>query len=217
MHEVIRLVLVDDHPVTRAGIRAILEREPDIKIVGEAEDGEEAKELIHQLRPRILLLDLQMPGPPASEVERWVRARYPETITLILTAHDRDAYLANMIDEGVSGFLTKEEAPRRLVEAIRRAAQGKILFSQEQLNRASHWRSEVRERWKSLTDREQDVLLLLAEGKSNREIASELGIAEKTVEKHVSSTLSKLGMSSRTEAAVWGVRVEAMELRGGKG
>ena len=104
----ISLILADDHPSTRAGLRAILSSTPDIKIVGEAQDGFEAKKLVDQLRPKILLLDLKMPGPPPAEIEKWVRSHCPETTTLVLTAHDRSAYLAEMMEAGVAGFLTKD-------------------------------------------------------------------------------------------------------------
>jgi DNA-binding NarL/FixJ family response regulator len=138
-----RVLIADDHPVTRAGIRAILEGAPDIEVVAEAQDGLEAQRLVAELCPRILLLDLVMPGPRPREIEAWVRAHYPETITLVLTAHDRDVFLAEAIEGGVAGFLTKEEAPHRLVKAIRRAARGETLISGEQLARARHWRREV--------------------------------------------------------------------------
>jgi len=136
----ITLVFADDHPVARAGIRAMLSEAPDIQIVGEAENGTEVQQLVSQLQPQILLLDLKMPGRPSAEVERWVRANHPETATLILTAHDRDAYLVDMIDAGASGLLSKEASAERLVGAIRRAANGEILFDSQQFHRAQRWR-----------------------------------------------------------------------------
>ena len=199
----IRVLLADDHPVAREGIRAILERTHDIQIVGEAKDGIEAKRMVADLCPDILLLDLVMPGPRSSEIEAWVRTHYPETITLVLTAHDRDAYLADMIEAGAVGFVTKEKAPQRLVEAIRRAARGGILFDSEQLTRARRWREEVGERWESLTGRERQVLQLLVEGLDNAAIAEALCVTAKTVEYHVTNALSKLGVASRLEAVVW--------------
>jgi DNA-binding NarL/FixJ family response regulator len=199
----IRVLLTDDHPVAREGIRAILERTPDIQIVGEARDGIEAKRMVADLCPDILLLDLVMPGPRPSEIEAWVRTHYPETITLVLTAHDRDAYLADMIEAGAVGFVTKEKALERLVEAIRRAARGEILFGSEQLTRARRWREEVGERWESLTGRERQVLQLLVEGLDNVAIAEALCVTTKTVEYHVTNTLNKLDAASRLEAVVW--------------
>jgi len=193
MTDEIRVLLADDHPVTRAGICAILEDAPDIQIVGEAKDGIEAKRMVADLCPDILLLDLVMPGPRPSEIEAWVRTHHPETITLVLTAHDRDAFLADVVEAGAVGFVTKEEAPERLVEAIRRAARGEILFDSGQLARARRWREEVGERWESLTEREREVLTLVAQGKSNREIAERLCVTEKTVEKHVSKCWASWG------------------------
>lgn len=137
---IITVLLADDHPATRAGIRAMLSRHPDIQVVGEAENGNEVEKLVDKLCPQILLLDLVMPGPAPAELERRIREKHPEVITLVLTAHDRDAYLANMIDAGVSGYLHKTERAERLAEAIRRAAHGEILFDSEQLKRARDWR-----------------------------------------------------------------------------
>ena len=121
--EIIRLVLADDDSLMREGIRAILSEASDIQIVGEAHDGFKAQQLTAQLRPRILLLDWQMPGPRPPEVVRFVRMHCPATSVLVLTGYDRDAYLAEMIDAGAAGFLIKNEAiASRLIEAIRRAA-----------------------------------------------------------------------------------------------
>ncbi len=204
-HPAIRLLLADDHPATRAGSRVILARAPDIFVVGEAQDGYEAQRLVAELRPHILLLDLQMPGPRPSEVEKWVRVHYPETITLILTAHERDAYLAGMADAGAAGFLGKNRPPEQLIDAIRRAAHGEILFDSEQLTRIRRWREEVGQRWDSLTERERQVLTLVAQGKTDQQIADELHLHVKTVGNHVSNILHKLNVVTRTEAAVWAI------------
>ncbi|MDY7080259.1 MAG: response regulator transcription factor [Chloroflexota bacterium] len=208
----IRVLLADDHPVTRAGIRAILEEASNIEVVGEAKDGVEAQQLVAELGPDILLLDLVMPGPRPSEVEKWVRTNYPETITLVLTAHDRDCYLAKMIEAGAAGFLTKEEAPQRLVEAIRCAARGDVLITGGQLARANHWREEVGARWESLTERERQVLQLLAEGLDNAAIAEALRVSVNTVRCHISHIYSKLGVADRAEAIVFVLRHKLIEI-----
>jgi len=202
----IRVLLADDHPAMRAGLRAILEKAPDIEIVAEAEDGLEAQRLVAELRPDVLLLDLVMPGPRPCEIEKWVRIHYPETATLVLTAHDRDGYLAEMIEAGAVGFLTKNEDGERLVEAIRRAARGEVLITGGQLARAGRWQEEVGQKRESLTARERVVLRLLAQGKTDREIAKALCIRLKTVGNHVGRILDKLGVACRTEAALWVVR-----------
>jgi DNA-binding NarL/FixJ family response regulator len=204
-HPTIRLLLADDHPATRAGIRAILAQAPDILVVGEAQDGYEAQRLVAELQPHILLLDLQMPGLRSAELEKWVRAHYPKTVTLVLTAHERDAYLAGMADAGAAGFLGKNRPPEQLITAIRRAAHGEMLFDSEQLARIRRWREEVGQRWDSLTERERQVLALIAQGKTDQQIAQELHLQVKTVGNHVSNILSKLNVATRTEAAVWAI------------
>jgi len=205
-HPTIRLLLADDHPATRAGLRAILAQAHDIAVVGEAQDGHEARRLVAELQPHILLLDLQMPGLRSADLEKWVRTRYPETVTLVLTAHERDAYLADMADAGVAGFLSKSRPPEQLIDAIRRAARGEVLFDGEQLARIQRWREEVGQRWASLTEREREVLLLVAQGITDQQIAEKLHLQAKTVGNHVSSILKKLNVASRTEAAVWAIR-----------
>jgi len=199
----ISLVLADGYPATRAGLRAILGGVPDIKIVGEAEDGFEVQRLVEQLRPRILLLGLKMPGLRPAEIENWVRNHCPETVTLVLTAHGRDAYLSNMMDAGVSGYLMKNESSERLIDAIRRAAQGKKLFTEEQYARVLNWRESVGNKFENLTKREREVLQLLVQGLDNMTIAKSLGVSPKTIAQHVTNLLGKLDVNSRLEAVAW--------------
>lgn len=201
--ETITILIVDDHPIARAGIRYLLSQAGDFAIVGEAQNGFETKVLIPKLHPKILLLDLKMPGPRPCEIEKWIRENYPETITLILTSHDRDAYLSTMMDAGVAGYLGKEETAEKLIVAIRRAATGTIYFNDEQITRALNWKQEVKRRWDGLTSRERELLQYLASGKDNRAIALSLNITTKTVEFHITNILRKLNMSSRDEAIVW--------------
>lgn len=163
----------------------------------------EAQELVAKFCPDILLLDLIMPGLRPAELEKWVRTNYPDTVTLVLTAHDRQVYLAEMVEAGVAGFMTKEQPPDRLLQAIRRAGRGQIVLSQEQLTQAQDWRIKIGKRWESLTKRERQVLQLLADGLDNAAIAKVLGVTPKTAAYHVTNILSKLDVSSRLEAAVW--------------
>lgn len=147
--ETIAVLLADDHPVVREGVRQILADAIDISIVGEAQDGKEVKELVAHLHPKILLLDLKMPGTSPFEIENWVRENYPETITLVLNAHDRDYYLAGMIDAGIAGYLDKNAKAESLIIAIRRAAHGEAIFTMEQIDRARKWRHETGEKWEN--------------------------------------------------------------------
>lgn len=199
----ITILIAEDHPITLLGIRSILEKVTDFKILGEAKDGTQIKNMVAKLRPDILLLDLKMPDLSPVDLERWVRENHPETITLVLTAHDKDAYLANMMDAGVAGYLDKKLRIGQLASAIRRAARGESLFDEQQMERARLWRKSVNQKWESLSEREQEVLQLLTEGEDNKKIAASLGISINTVEKHLQNIYKKLRVSSRTEAIHW--------------
>lgn len=199
----ITLVLADDHPLARSGVRTILSKASGIRIVGEAQDGTEARQLVAKLRPRILLLDLKMPGPSPMETEKWVREKFPETITLVLTAHDRDFYLAGMMDAGAVGYLDKSERAENLIAAIRRAANGEIMFTEEQFTRVHYWRKNAGEKWDSLTEREYEILELLVQGLDNKTISKTLEISLRTTAYHVTNILSKLDVGSRQEAVAW--------------
>ena len=199
----ITVIIAEDHEMTRKGIHAFLDQAPDIHVIGEAEDGDQVKELVASLRPRILLLDLIMPKLSPAELEKWVRTNYPETVTLVLTAHDRDAYLSNMLEAGVSGYLDKKLRAGQLISAIRRAACGEFIFDKEQLTRARRWREDISRKWESLTERERRVLQMLTEGAKNKAISEVLGITVNTVEKHLENIYRKLGVKSRSEAIHW--------------
>ncbi len=203
INNIIRVVIADDHEVTRQGIRATLEKAPDIQVVGEARNGAEAKRLVAELGPDVLLLDLIMPETRPSEVASWVQQHHPETATLVLTGHDRDAYLSEMLRVGVAGYLTKDEKPERIVEAIRGAKQGEPVILGGMMARALRWRIEVEERWENLSKRERQVLDLLAESLDNAAIAERLDVTVKTVEYHVTNIKRKLQVSSRLEAVMW--------------
>jgi DNA-binding NarL/FixJ family response regulator len=201
----ISVVVADDHPLAIEGVRSILDKAPDIEIVGEATNGDQIKRLVAELHPDILLLDMVMPDFSPVELERWVRENFPQTITLVLTAHDRDAYLASMMEAGASGYLDKKLRAGQLISAIRRAARGEILFDKEQIERARRWREDVTTKWESLSEREREVLHLLTEGADNNTLADSLGVTVNTVEKHLANIYKKLGVSSRSEAVHWWV------------
>jgi len=183
----ITVVFADDHPIARAGIRTLLSEAQDIEILGMAENGDEVMQLVRQLRPQVLLLDLKMPGPPPVEIEKWVRKNFPDTVTLILTAHDRDAYLADMMEAGAAGLFNKDISADRLIGAIRRAASGEILFDESQYRRVDRWRKLAGEKWESLTEREKQITRLLADGADKETIIIKLEIASRTVDYHIAN------------------------------
>lgn len=201
----ITVLVADDHSLTLEGVRYMLEKAPDIKIVGEAQDGNEIKPMVAKLEPRILLLDLKMPNLDPVEMEKWVRENYPETLTLVLTAHDKDAFLVGMMEAGASGYLDKKLNAAQLIESIRRASKGEYLFDKEQIERAKRWREKVTAIWESLSKREREVLQLLTEGQDNKKIGLSLGVSVNTVEKHLKNIYEKLRVTSRTEAVRWWV------------
>jgi DNA-binding NarL/FixJ family response regulator len=199
----ITVFVAEDHPIARKGIREAIENTGDILLVGEAENGVGLKEKILALRPDVLLLDLKMPDFSPAKLADWVLENLPETETLVLTSHDRDAYLARMMTAGVSGYLDKGCQEEQLLVAIRRAAGNEPLFTPEQLQRASHWQETVGARWESLSEKERQILAYLCEGKENSDMADCMDISINTVEKHVSNLLKKLGVKSRLQAAAW--------------
>jgi DNA-binding NarL/FixJ family response regulator len=201
--KIITVLIANDHPGWIAGVRSIIHKAPDMHVVGEAQKGDQIKQKVAELKPDILLLDLVMPNHDPTEVEKWVRQNYPEIITLVLTAHHRDAYVAGMMDAGAAGYLDKKLKANDLLAAIRRAARGEYLYDKEQIERAKRWREEVTAKWESLSKREREVLQLLTEGQDNHAIATSLGISINTVEKHLKNIYKKLGVTSRTEAVHW--------------
>jgi len=199
----IRVVLVDDHPALRVGLRVLLDREPDIVVVGEAEDGASAIEMSLGLHPDVVVLDCQMPQVAGGAVAaRLSESEMPPRV-VALSAYDDDRYIANMVEAGAVGYLLKNEAPGRIAEAVRRAATGNSLWTDEQKGRATRWQEEIAQTRDSLTERELQVLTLLAQGLSNKEIAQALVVTVRTVDFHVSNILHKLDVVSRVEAAVW--------------
>ncbi|NLF13971.1 MAG: response regulator transcription factor [Anaerolineaceae bacterium] len=209
--ECIRVLLADDHPAMRAGIRAFLEKASDIQVVGEAGDGEEARRLAEELGPQVLLLDLSMPGPKPEDTVAWVRGHSPETAVLVLTAHDVDAYLAAMVAAGIAGFVLKEEVPEEIVNIVRCVARKEVILTEAQLARAHRWQEEVGARWESLTKREREVLALVAGGRSTLQIAEALTIETCTVETHIGNILAKLNADSRAKAVAWAWQHGAVE------
>ncbi|MBN2391363.1 MAG: response regulator transcription factor [Anaerolineae bacterium] len=199
----IHVLLADDHPALRMGLRVLLDRAADIEVVGEADDGDAALALIETLRPDVAVLDCQLPGIDGMAVAVAVEQRAPSVRVLALSAYDDDRYLAGMMAAGAVGYLLKNEAPGQIVAAVQVAMRNEALWTPEQTARVERWRAEVAHVRDSLTHREREVLRLVADGLSNKEIAQALYITVRTADFHVSNILRKLSVISRVEAAVW--------------
>ena len=204
----VRVVLVDDEAMVRVGLRMVLSSEPDIEVVGEAQDGGEAVDVVAATDPDVVLMDIRMPRVDGLEGARRVLQAHPEVRVIVLTTFDEDDYVESALRHGVSGFLLKVAPPERLVEAVRTVAGGGGLLDPAVTVRviesfatspARAPRADVLDR---LTERERDVLRLIGRGLSNAEIAAELYLGETTVKTHVSNVLAKLGLRDRVQAVV---------------
>jgi DNA-binding NarL/FixJ family response regulator len=205
---VIRVLLADDHQLVRTGFRVILETEDDLTVVGEAADGRQAVELARTTPADVLLMDVEMPGLDGLAATREIAAAGPAPAVLILTTFDRDDYLFAALEAGASGFLLKNGTPEALIDAVRIVARGDALLAPELTRRviaafARPKDSRPQTRPEELTPREQEVLVELAGGATNAEIAVALHLGEATVKTHVSRILTKLGLRDRTAAVVY--------------
>lgn len=209
-NEKITVMLVDDHAIVRSGIRAYLEVLPDIQIIAEAESGMQAVKQAEQLAPDVVLMDLKMPEMDGVEATWRVRQVSPRSQIIILTSYHEDSHIFPAIKAGALSYILKTIGPEELANAIRAAARGEATLSPKVASRLiGEWRddrSEGMQDYMQLTEREQEVLGLIAEGLSNAEIADKLVISEKTVKSHVSNILSKLHLADRTQAAVFAWR-----------
>jgi two-component system, NarL family, response regulator DegU len=202
----IRVVIADDHPVVRLGMRKLLEQSAGIEVIGEATDGDQALKMAEELSPDVLLLDMEIPNQKGVEVTRIIREKQLPVKILALSADDDKDCVHEVLSNGASGYLMKDEQPDVIIEAVRGVARGEQgWFSQEIGSRITEMIQED-EKDPNITPRELEVLCLVVEGKTNQEIGYELGISEKTVEKHLESIFEKLGVSSRVEAAVYAVK-----------
>jgi len=202
----IRILIADDHGMVRQGLRMYLKLDPELEIVGEAGDGAEAVRLAHELKPDVVLMDLLMPvmdGITATDV---IRRELPDTEVIALTSVLEDSAVVGAVRAGAIGYLLKDTSSDDLCQAIKAAAAGQVQLSPQAAAQLMH---EMRtpESLPALTERETDVLRLLAQGQSNKQISHSLSIGEKTVKTHVSNILNKLGVSSRTQAALHAVRI----------
>jgi DNA-binding NarL/FixJ family response regulator len=204
-----RVLLVDDHAIVREGLRALLDDTESLQIVGEAADGTEALELVRQLQPDVVLMDLKMPGLPAADAIRTIRATYPATEVLVLTSYAEERQVEEVVRAGALGYVLKDIAAADLVRAIATVARGEAwLHAEAQRSLLSRIRKPVElSPLALLTDRERSVLRLLAKGLSNREIGRTLHLTEGTVKGYVSNLLAKLKLDDRTQAALLAVRL----------
>lgn len=203
----IKVLLVDDHPVVRSGIRTLIEQVPDIDVIGEASTGAEALKMTRELTPDVLLLDMEMPDISGNQVANQLLKEGSSVRILALSAHDDRQYIQELLSIGAAGYLVKEEVPEAIIEAVRGVARGEQGWVSRRIAaQLSNWmRDDVLEKTE-LTPREVEVLKTVVAGKTNQEIGLTLGISEKTVEKHLEGIFTKLGVASRVEAAVLAVR-----------
>jgi DNA-binding NarL/FixJ family response regulator len=200
----IRVLLADDHAVVRTGIRQILEYAEDIKVVAEADNGEEAQRLIAEHVPDVAVLDIQMPKASGIEVTRWVRAKHRQVGILILTAYDDDPYVFAVLQAGANGYVLKTASPAEIIQAVRDVHAGKsaldAAITHKVLERIAHQSEQPQV--EPLSARELEVLTLVAQGYTNKAIGVQLGISDRTVQGHLAKIFNKLRASSRTEAVM---------------
>jgi len=216
----IRVFIADDHELVRYALRTMLDDEPDIEVVGESEDGEGAVSLVTEGDVDVVLMDLRMPGIGGVEACRLISEACPDTRVLVLTSFDDDEEVFGVLAVGAAGYILKDTRPDRVVQAVRSVFDGQAVFDSKVANRViSGQRVETDEaagaRYRELlSEREMEVLKLLAKGLSNKEIGQALWIGETTVKTHVSHILRKLGQSDRTQAVLAAVRAGLVKLPG---
>lgn len=208
----IRLLLVDDHAVVRSGLRMLLENEEDVEIIGEAGTSKEALDLMADVEPDVVVIDIGLPDESGIHTARRIKELSPETAVVALTIHEDEEYFFKMLEAGASGYVPKRAAPEELLNAIRLAASGEVylypslakLLVKDYLSQDDDARSA--RTLNGLTDREQEVLAHLADGASNNEIGETLNISPKTVARHRENIMRKLSMHSRTELVKYAIR-----------
>ncbi|BCX02846.1 MAG: DNA-binding response regulator [Candidatus Roseilinea sp.] len=213
LNETIRLILVDDHVMLRQGTAELLRREPDLQVVAEAGNGQEALELAHALKPDIVVMDIRMPVLNGIEATRHIRRSLPEVQVLVLTAHDDDQYVFSLLQAGASGYLLKTAPVSELVKAIRQVKAGESPLSPQIARKVvAHMRGDARPPTSddgsvdALTPRELEVLQMLARGMSNQAIAEALYISDRTVQAHLTNIFAKMQVTSRLDAVLTAIR-----------
>jgi DNA-binding NarL/FixJ family response regulator len=221
MDEKLRVLIVDDHALFRRGLQMVLRQEADIDVVGEAADGHEAVEKAQELMPDVVLMDVRMPGQSGIKATEQIRDNIPHAKILMLTISDEEADLYDAIKAGASGYLLKEISIDEVADAVRSVWAGQSRISPSMASKlltefaAMSRRAEERQQLPAprLTDREMEVLRLVAQGMNNRDIAKELFISENTVKNHIRNILEKLHLHSRMEAVVYAVREKLLEIK----
>ncbi len=216
----IDVIIVDDHPVVRAGIRAVLDQAPDVTVVAEGAAGADALRLVAQHRPDVLVLDVNLPDVSGMDVTRQLRERDTTTAILVLTAHDDSQTIFGLLENGAAGYVLKDEALETLTDAVRAVARGETWLSPAVARHVVHRAvgtadSPLPKRpgdQSPLTPRETQVLRLLAQGLDNAAIAERLVVTKRTVQNHVSHIYGKLAVNSRTEAALWAIRHRLVQI-----
>ncbi len=205
------IILADDHPIVRRGLRSVLEAEKDFSLIGEAGDGIDAVRLVENLTPNILITDMMMPGLTGLEVIRQVRHRVPNVKIIILSMHAAESYVLEALRNGANGYVLKDSAADELVHAIREVLAGRRYLSSQLSERAIETyiqksESSITDSYDSLTNREREVLKLAAEGCTNNEIAERLFISPRTAETHRANLMKKLSLSNHTELIRYAIR-----------
>jgi two-component system response regulator NreC len=211
MKNKLRLLLVDDHPIVRSGLRMLFQAEPDMEIVGEVGSGAEAVRAAAALKPDVVIMDVAMPGMSGIEATRRIKEATPDTAVLALTMHEDEQYFFQMLDAGASGYIPKRAAPDDLISAIRAVAEGNVFLhstlarflirDMAERNQAGAGPDEP-----ALTQREQEVLTYIAEGYTNRQIADALVISIKTVDRHRENIMAKLDVHNRVELVKYAIQ-----------
>ncbi|MFN3477646.1 MAG: response regulator [Candidatus Methylomirabilales bacterium] len=212
----IRILLADDHAIVRAGLRLLLESQPDMEVVGEAADGRETIRKVRELRPDVVVMDIAMPDLTGLEATRRIKEEDPQIQILALTMHEDERYFFQMVHAGASGYVVKGAPPADLLAAIRSVSQGQAYLDPslakkllgEYLSRAK----EGKEAYDDLTDREREVLRLIAEGKTSKEIAELLSLSVHTVERHRQNIMGKLRLHNRAELIRYAIRKGLIDL-----
>lgn len=214
----VNVIIVDDHPLVREGLRKILEYNTEITVLDEAGDGQGAINLARSLRPDVVLMDINMPGTNGIEATRVIKREFPSMGVIALTIHEEEEYVLELVRAGVSGYVLKDIDPSKLVETVKTVARGHSVIDPlitnkifGEISRLSRNR-RVREEWETLTDREMDVLKLISQGRSNKEIARTLTISEKTVKNHITNIFRKLQVEDRTQAVLFALKHHLVEL-----